>query len=158
MSQDSLKLEPYPIQMMHLVPRELYILSQRDEKNAIPIEETDIELQIGNGGFNAEENSIVVSVKLEIGSEKKIEDAGETKIPFYLRIELLGFFTVDATAFPIEKIDEWAWNNAVFIMHPYLREHAYSLTARAGYIPLLLPLVQVPTIKLTSEKEVVNNN
>jgi preprotein translocase subunit SecB len=65
-------------------------------------------------------------------------------------VEILGRFSIDTKAFPVEHVPEWARTNAPIMLFPYLREHVYSLTLRAGFKPAVLPLITVPTIRVGS--------
>ncbi len=42
------------------------------------------------------------------------------------------------------------------ILQPYLREHVFALTARAGFQPLILPLIEVPTL-VQKQKEITDD-
>ena len=86
---------------------------------------------------------IVVGITLELkeGEEK------ESELPYFLKVELAALFEVDESKFDKEHIYDWARRNAPFILFPYLREEAYALTIRAGYKPLILPLLEVPTFQ-----------
>jgi preprotein translocase subunit SecB len=152
MAEDQDKLSAYPIQMRQLVPRELYIKAYKPQVESIAIDDSDISLSIGYGEYDEEDKTVSVSLKIEIGREtEEEEEILKNKFPFFLRVEILGFFKVDEARFPIDRLEEWIKTNALFVLHPYLREQAYSLTARAGYTPLILPLVQVPTIKIPNQ-------
>ena len=79
---------------------------------------------------------------MEVGMEEN------TETPFSMKIELRGEFRINEREFPIDKIDDWARKNAPLILLPYLREQAFSLTARCGFKPLVLPLFVVPTFSI----------
>jgi len=105
--------------------------------------EGDFSLLFGHSEFDSDRNGISVGVKLEIGMLDKVDPK---QYPFSLRIELVGLFKVDPDNFDVTKIDDWAKRNAPYILLPYLREHAYALTSRCGFTPIILPLFQIPTL------------
>ncbi len=91
--------------------------------------------------------TIQVFVQVEMGKDTEIENEF-AQYPLHLRVALAGQFLVNEEEFPKERVDEWARVNAPFILYPYVREQIYSLTARCGFSPFLLPLVELPTIRL----------
>lgn len=95
----------------------------------------------GYSDYNHESKEIAVRIGVEI-------DKDNTDAPFSLRIELIGVFSVDDENFPMEHIHSWAKKNAPLILYPYLREHTYSLTLKAGFDGVLLPLLEVPTFRI----------
>ncbi|MEW8292222.1 MAG: protein-export chaperone SecB [Candidatus Thiodiazotropha endolucinida] len=103
-------------------------------------------LTAGCGEFNEENKTINVRISASIDSEKA--DA-----PFDLLVELLGIFSVDDSRFPLAYIEDWAKRNAPLILYPYVREHVFGLTTRAGFDSVILPLLEVPTYKITSSDE-----
>jgi preprotein translocase subunit SecB len=138
-------LKPHPIQLLKVNVIELSIRSNQSPDESIGIDDTmDIPLLVGHSEFNNENRQIAVVVKVETkvnkGEKKDAEDS------FFLRVELVGEFKVEEN-FPMEHIDSWARDNAPFILMPYLREHVYSLTLRCGLKPIVLPLLQVPTLR-----------
>lgn len=98
---------------------------------------------IGYGKYDTENQQIFVKAIIEIGEEEGS--------PFRLKIAVVGTFKVDEARFPINKLNHWAEHNAPLILYPYLRELAYSLTTRAGFPGVMLPLLQIPTFKITKE-------
>ena len=62
---------------------------------------------------------------------------------FNLKIEIIGVFSVDTDNFKVTSVEHFALHNAPVILLPYVREHVFTLTSRAG-IDCLLPLVEVP--------------
>lgn len=103
-------------------------------------EEPDLSLKSGHGEYDEENKTIQVGLQLEYGMEE------EPKTPYSMRIELFGDFEVDEERFDKEHIGHWAKRNAPLILFPFLREHAYAIAIRCGFEPLILPLLQVPTL------------
>ena len=151
MERETLKL--HPIQAVHIAPRELYLKAHVPPSASFEFDEADYELDIGHSDYNAEQKLIQIAARIRIGSEEPDEPIEGP--PFFLNIEVVGVFEVDDTLFPAERIYEWATTNAVFILYPYIREHVFALTARAGFKPMLLPLVEVPLFKI--EKDAVGS-
>ncbi len=139
----------YPIQLISLNVIELYIKIKKPiEPEALELDEKDFTIYTGHSDYNEEKHLIEISIRLIIG-----EGEGD-ETPFEMRIVLGGAFTVDETKFPKESIIDWAKQNAPIILYPYLREQAFSLTARCGLPGIILPLLTVPTIKIATPKKV----
>lgn len=161
MSQENeTKLKLYPIQATHIGPRELYIKANLPPSDSLGIEESDYTLTVGHSAYDEENKLIKIAVRIEAGHPLKSEktDAGDEVGPspevsaYHLRIEIEGLFVVDDSVFPAARIYEWATTNVIFILYPYLREHVFALTARSGFKPMLLPLVEVPVFKITPKQ------
>jgi preprotein translocase subunit SecB len=88
-----------------------------------------------------------------------VDDSGEPieGALFDLLVELMGVFEVvnddPESGFNVEFIKQWARENAPMILYPYVREQMYGLTSRAGYSGVILPLMELPTIKFPSPTE-----
>lgn len=100
----------------------------------------DIPITVGHTNYDPDDNAIWISLRTEIGKDE------DSDSPYEMVVEIVGEFTVDEDKFPIEHIVDWARRNAPMILQPYLREQVYSLTLRCGFKPLILPLIQVPTL------------
>jgi preprotein translocase subunit SecB len=112
------------------------------------VEPDKVAFAVGHSDYDKENSTIQVATKIEVGMDKR-----KPKLPFSMRIELIGVFKVDESNFPVDKIMDWALRNAPIIMFPYLREHAFALTARSGFSPMILPLMQVPAFQITPPKK-----
>lgn len=162
MSQEPDILKLYPIQALHIGPRELHIRANEPPSESLGMEESACEFVVGHSDYDQTEKVIKIAIKAEAGRAYKQESTENAEAepkgdlpPFHLRIEMVGIFAVDDSVFPADRIYEWANSNALFIMYPYLREHVFALTARAGFKPLLLPLVEVPLFRITPNPEAV---
>ena len=142
----------HSIQLLSVSVIELHIRANQLPDTSAKLELKDIPILVGHGEYNKENKTIQVSVKIEIGMEKD----KEIEVPFSLKVELVGNFEVDEDDFPIEHVDDWANRNAPMILHPYLREHVYALTSRSGFQPLILPLIEVPTLS-QKQKEIADD-
>jgi preprotein translocase subunit SecB len=133
----------HPIQLVNLGVRELYIHSNRPPDVNIGAEPGECSMKISTTPYNSKDKRIAVVLTLESGI-----GADQSKAPYAMRIELVGIFEVDEAEFPIKHTSHWAKNNAPLVLYPYLREHAFGLSLRCGFKPLLLPLLEVPTFKI----------
>lgn len=129
--------EEHPIQIRSLNVRELRIKTHIPPESIDEIESGGYSILVGHSDYDGE--TIQVGVKLTAGDEDPEE------APFVLVTELVGEFEVDEERFPVEHLDDWAYENAPYILMPYLREHVSALTSRCGLDPMLLPLAKVPT-------------
>ena len=145
----------HPIQLKGLMVRELFIRvndpkASREEKN--DNESGVFSFGVGHSGFDSSDNSIDVAVEIVIGNPE-IRNNEELSSPFDLKVHMVAKFFIDINNFPEDQIEHWAENNATLILHPYVREHVYALTIKAGVHPVLLPLMQVPTISVKAPKK-----
>jgi len=113
-----------------------------EDPHSQKIGETDFSMVTGHSEYYKEEHKIGVKISVEIGIDQDTS-------PFSLRVELMGIFDVDESRFPIMHIEHWAKTNAPLVLYPYLREHVYGLTTRAGFSGMLLPLFEIPTFKVS---------
>jgi len=135
--------KPHPIQLISVNVKELYIKPNVSPDISVGVAEGNVcSISVGHSEYNTENHTIVTFIKLEIGEEGK-----ESNTPFNLKIELVATFEVDETRFAVEHLTDFARWNAPFIMMPYLREHAFSLSSKCGFKPIILPLTEVPTNK-----------
>lgn len=111
-----------------------------------------LRLNEGRTPYDREDRSIQIGLIGTLGIKKEDQEEGHSS-PFFIRVELLGKFTVNPDEFPEDKVEEWAKINAPILLLPYLREHVYSLALRAGLPDLNLPLLNLPLYKLSQPKE-----
>jgi preprotein translocase subunit SecB len=139
----------HAIQIKHLNFLTLSIVrnvAYQPEEAEVPPE---FSLQTAHSDFDVESSEIAVKGRILIGYDEegnKLDNA-----EFHLEVEVEGFFTVDLSSFPQEQIFHWAVHNAPYVLYPYLREGAYALTARLFPNAALLPLLEVPTVKLVKQ-------
>lgn len=137
----------YPIQANFISVRELFIQPHVPADRRLEIPSGDLIFKTAHSAYDDTRQIIEVGVQLEYGIETKPDQL----VPYSLRVHLMGQFRVDEQQFDIAKIDTWARINAPYILYPYLREHVFALTARCGFDPVLLPLVELPTFKVQRE-------
>jgi len=100
-------------------------------------------IETGRSNYDSEKHQIHVSMRILSGNE-------EEESPLKLIVELHGRFEVDESRFAVEHIEHWAENNAPLVLYPYMRENVYALTARAGFGEALLPLIEIPSFRVTN--------
>ncbi len=133
----------HPIQLSWLNVVELYIKANQQPDPSVEYDDRSFSMSVGHGEYDQKDKLIRISLKLEIGMDSK---ADESNYPFSLRISVQAEFSVKEEQFPVNQIYDWAKRNAPFILYPYIREEAFGLTARCGFRPILLPLLEVPTL------------
>ena len=136
----------YPIQLKGLMVRELFIRVNNPQDSRTD-ENREFSLGIGHSKFDHTNNSIEVITVVSIGEPDNSEEE-LLSTPFDLKVRLIAKFIIDVNHFPEDQIEPWAEHNAPIILYPYIREHVHSLTIRAGIGPVLLPLMQVPTLSI----------
>jgi preprotein translocase subunit SecB len=132
----------HPIQLEGIFVREMSIISNVPPSEEVGISANKIDFYTAHSEYREEDKEISVSLKVECGQS---EDDDQ---PYSMKIDIVAYFNVDDEKFPIEHIHDWARRNAPLILIPYIREHAFGLTARCGFKPLILPLMEVPTFKI----------
>jgi preprotein translocase subunit SecB len=139
----------HPIQLISLNIDELFIKVKKHPQSVdLTSDSGEFNLRTGHSEYDEKEHIIQVGIKLEV----KGKEGQET--PFDMRVVMSGVFKVDETKFAKANIDDWANRNAPFILYPYLREQAYTLTVRCGFPGMIIPLLEVPTLKIESGKEI----
>ncbi|MEZ9316501.1 protein-export chaperone SecB [Vibrio lentus] len=141
----------HPVQLREIKVLKLSIEDNPDfEKEHSSEDFSDFGFYHQHSDYDAEAQVFWVKVKAVIGeSDDDCETEEDSKeAPFNMEVELVGLFSVDESSFNVEHIDSFARRNAPLVIYPYLREHVYSLTSRAGYDSTLLPLFEVPAFRL----------
>jgi preprotein translocase subunit SecB len=119
---------------------ELFIRSNQRPEHTTQTDTAQLTLTSSHSPHDPEKKELRVIVGVEIGMGRK------PATPFSMKIQLIGFFAMDDSKFDLSQLDDWADRNAPLIVYPFLREHAFALSARCGFSPVILPLVQVPTL------------
>lgn len=141
-------LKLHPIQTRNIGVRELYIKAKIPTSHDLGEKGGTFSMKVSHSEYDHENKVIIVVARVEVGRDDDSE-----KSPFEMTIEIAGEFEVDESKFPVDQINDWAKRNAPLILMPFLREHAYALTARCGFSPMLLPLFEVPTFKIEKKAE-----
>ena len=129
-----------PIQLEYVAVRELTIKTKRPAQKTYEMPEGNFALG-GKISKVRDDRRFQVFAHVTIGSPE-MEDVN---LPFYLRVEIVGQYSIEMETITSEQATQWAFSSAQFTLLPYLREHVSSLTGRAGFTPILMPLIQLPT-------------
>ncbi|MGA2331310.1 MAG: protein-export chaperone SecB [Syntrophales bacterium] len=137
----------HPITIESVFPTKLEIKANVRPEPLFDYGEILYKLSVGTTEYDKKKKIISVGLKFET------EEVKNKKNPFDMAIELLAFFKVDESKFSPKDVPHWANHNAPYILYPYMREQVYALTVRAGFKPLLLPLVGVPTFQAEKKSD-----
>ncbi|WP_342049932.1 MULTISPECIES: protein-export chaperone SecB [unclassified Cupriavidus] len=146
--------QPWPLHAIQLVDLRVEHLSITAHVEVDRSEEPGaFSFETASNEYDPEESQIRVRARIRIGLTDEAEDDSDLgepdpEAPYVMVVSLVGIFQVDAERFPIEHIDHWAKRNAPLILYPYLREHALSLSVRAGFPQMLLPLLEMPSFRI----------
>ncbi len=141
------KFANHPIQLISVGVKKLEAEAFKFPDLTTEPPEDSFSFEFGSSDFDPEEKTIAVGVKIEIGTEDSGKEQDQEETPYALKVELVGHFEVDTDRFDVDNLDHWSRYNAPLLLYPYLREHAFALSARLGFTPVLLPLLQIPSSK-----------
>lgn len=134
-------LKGHPIQLGFVGVKELqaktFIPPSPD--NEIKIETKHVKMNIGHGEYDKEKQTLPVQITLEIGKSNQ----KTSKIPLYIKVAIIGIFKTVEKNPNVDAFHRFVQNNAVHLLHPFLREHVFALSARCGVRPIILPLITV---------------
>ncbi|MFC8751016.1 hypothetical protein ACN429_23055 [Pseudomonas oryzihabitans] len=137
-------MDKHPIQLVSLNVEELYLKVLDRFKFDGTDYAQDFSLSVGRSDYDPVEKHIFVKLTMEFVPELD----KELDRPYEMRVQVAGQFQVDDEKFPADKVHNWAEYNAPMILIPFIREQSYSLSMRAGFEGLIVPLITVPTIKI----------
>lgn len=101
-------------------------------------------ISVAHSEFEEEESIFFAKMRVSMGKEENGDD-----FPFSICVEVEGVFTVNKELFPVDKVEHFAANNAPYLLYPYVRENFHALVSRSDLGNIMLPLVQVPSIKIS---------
>lgn len=130
----------HPIQIEAVRVLEL-ALNLKDPEKALSASDLPFKFSTGHTKFDPDQKAISVGVIGEIGTS-------DDDTPFHVKVHLIGVFSVNTDVFPLDKVEDWAQNNAPLLLLPFLREHIYGLCNRAGLKEVFVPLLVIPNFKL----------
>ncbi|URG53045.1 protein-export chaperone SecB [Pectobacterium quasiaquaticum] len=114
-------------------------------------------LETGHSAFNEEDSTIQVMMRVRSG-KFAVDDSNDLETnaefssqPISILAEVGSIFFVNTDSFPKDKISNWAEANAPLILYPYVREQVYGLSTRVGIKPVLLPLLEIPTFRISGK-------
>jgi preprotein translocase subunit SecB len=142
----AVKAKPYPLHAIQLLELRVADLAIHVDLSAPKDAEVgDFTMETGRSVYDVERKQIQVKVVVRMGMDES------EKAPFKLEVALHALFEVDESRFDVKHIESWADKNAPLVLYPYVREHVYALTGRAGFPQALLPLLEIPTFKVVTE-------
>ena len=146
-------MENHPIQLLDIGVKELKILTKAPPEDGEAIDLSIFSLGVGASEFDEKNKIINVALKFQNqqNDEVNVADPLESNLA-ELTVEIIGSFQIDTDNFSTDNIEHWVYNNAPYILTPYLREYVYSLTQKCGFKPLILPLFKVPTLKIENKE------
>ena len=145
-----MEISLHPIQLNFVAVRELFIETFYHSSPTFAFQPESGNLLTESGEFDPVRKIIQIGLFYKIGidhtpSEEEAEELRKTsKMPYRLRVHLIGEFRIDTDKFPVEKIAIWARVNAPALLFPYLREQVSALTVRCGIPSLILPMIVLP--------------
>ena len=134
----------YPIQTTFIAVREMHFVSHRPPSPNDKIEQSTISITQSATPFNEATRRVQVTLTAEFGPGN---EPSPSPPPFTVKVAMTGEFIIHPS-FLFDKINLWVTKNSAYIIFPYLRERLYYITSQGGYPPILLPLMQIPTIKI----------
>jgi preprotein translocase subunit SecB len=146
----------FPAQLRFVVPKIVHLETYVPPNSSININGAPINYTTFSSPYNAQTHLIQIGIRVDAGTKQNEgedpkavpTDSITPTAPFFLRLELVAEFEIDESVFPMPRLNEWINKNAPYTLFPFIREHIFSLTARAGFSPLILPLVELPTFKI----------
>lgn len=142
-------LQPHPLELVKVDVVQLTFVTNKRPTVETYIDGRNVELSVRQDPIETEGEWLQVFVRAAYGIpgiDCEPEDAPTTDCS--LIVELAGTFRKHMDL-PRETLELFQNNGALIILTPYLREHVYSLSARAGIQPIIIPILQVPVFKLT---------
>ncbi|GGX13996.1 protein-export chaperone SecB [Undibacterium macrobrachii] len=145
-------INKHPIQLQGIIVKELFLKvydPERAQENELDL---PFSFKVGHSKFDVENNQIAVGVLGRVGldADELGDDGASERTPFVIKVDLVGQFSVDVSLFPVDKVEQWAKENAPLILLPFLREHIYGLASRSGIKEVIVPMFVVPTVTINN--------
>jgi preprotein translocase subunit SecB len=142
----------HPVQIVYLGVKELSLITHELpelSKKIILEDKMKPRYSVSRGEYDTENHNINVFIDCEIGSADQKDGT-----PLYIRV-IIGvlFLIIDPVKFTSTDVINFANNYSKFMIYPFIREHVYSLSVRAGFQPIILPSIQVPIFSRTDMVE-----
>ena len=139
----------HPVQLQWVTARELFIKLDLPLGRDYQFPVGDVRIESAASAYDAANHTVQVSLQALAGGEggPGPAPARQDAVPLRLKVLLVGHFKVNEALFPVDQLEQWTAVGAPMTLYPYLREEVSALTARCGITPLVLPLLQVPTIQ-----------
>lgn len=137
-------LKGHPIQLVFVGVKELQAktFTPPSPDNEFKIETKDVKMNVSHGEYDKERRLLPVQITVEIGKSNQ----KTCKLPLYIKVAIIGIFENDEKDPHVDAFHRFVQKNAVHLLHPFLREHVFALSARCGVRPIILPLVTVASV------------
>lgn len=148
-SENNSGLHPHPLELVRVDVVQLTFITNKRPSMETLIDGRRVELSIRQDEIKSKSEWLEVFVRAAYGIPG-IDCAPDEPPPTdcSLIVELAGTFRKHVDL-PQETLKLFQNNGALITLTPYLREHVYSLSARAGIQPIIIPILQVPMFKIT---------
>ena len=149
----------HPVQLQFVAVRELFIKTYRHLPHDFILADSDVHMESVFTGYMAETKTLQINAGVHTGENRDLTEEEEKRLvrenglSLRMRVKVVGQYSVDETRFPLDLLDEWAKKGGAMTLFPYVREQVYALTARCGIRPVILPVMQLPTIKISPTLE-----
>ena len=156
MAADVIAPALHPVQLTNVFVRELFIQTFKPLSADYKVDPEDIHTESLVTEYNPTEKTVQVGMRVYIGDVHEPIDldnnnpAAARKSPLRMLVHLIGHYVVDESQFPLDLLSTWAQQGGSMTLLPYVREHVFSLTARCGIRPVILPVWQLPTINVSA--------
>jgi hypothetical protein len=142
------QLTPHPVQIGFVGVRELVFQAFAPGSIAQTYPDPLLNIQQYVAPYDNTTRAIVfgciVSTKITQPPQDVAKYLADGNTPYLLRVNLVAqLIKPDETS--EESFERWVVLNGIYLIYPYVREHVYSLTVRAGFRPAILPFLTVPT-------------
>ena len=144
---------PHPIELLDVQVTQLFFVLNTGNESDISINGHDVNLLIRQDPIESNSGSLIVAARAMYGLPIDMHGSdhlNSDSFPCSFMVELNGKFRVPLSM-SITILQRFQKNGALLILSPFLREHVYSLTGRAGIKPVTIPLMQVPIFKMAEE-------
>ena len=139
MEKETLKGHPIQLEFVGVKELQAKTFTPPSPDNEFKIETKHIKMNVGHGEYDKEKKMLPVQITLEIGNNNQ----KTSKLPLYIKVAIIGIFKTVEKNPNIDAVHRFVKNNATHLLHPFLREHVFALSARCGVRPIILPLVTV---------------
>jgi len=140
----------HPIQANFIAVREVRYCLFRPSLPGEVLEDSEVSITQIVSPYDDSKSSIQITLKAEFGFDREKDSSPP---PYGISVTITGEFKVDQSRFPKEKVVAWAKGAAPFVLYPYLRQELHAATARSGGPSLILPLLEVPTVRIAQQEK-----
>lgn len=99
-----------------------------------------ISINLARTNYDETDHNLGVKMMALMGYDQSGER--QKNVPFWLKVEVEVVFNFDQNAFDFDRLQDWVEKVAPSIIYPYVSESVYSLTHKAGFDDIRLPLLR----------------